>query len=144
VFNIDYFTAVLGKKSDPVSGGVNGDPVSECVRAGGSQGGRDFNLDDTADPFQQLDHLAAFQFELVMVGDMLVIAASALAKIRADWVNSVRRAPGDSAKSGSNEVFPMLNDFGLDPFPFDCQRDENDLSVEPPDAGSAKSDVMNV
>jgi hypothetical protein len=34
--------------------------------------------------------------------------------------------------------------FGLDPFSIDCERDENDFSVAPADAGSPECDVMNV
>jgi hypothetical protein len=40
--------------------GVNGDPVSKCIRVGRSEGGQDFDIREVADPLQKLDNLTAF------------------------------------------------------------------------------------
>ena len=60
MFNIHHRPAVFCEKPDLALAGVNGDPVSKCIRVGRSEGGQHFDIRQVADPFQKLDHLAAF------------------------------------------------------------------------------------
>ena len=143
-FNIHNVAAVLFKKSDFAFCGVNGDPVSECVRSLGSEGGKNLDIGDAADPLQELGHLAAFQFQLMSVGDMLVVAASAMTKIRADRVNPLGRGNDHLPELRSIKAFSAFDDFGLDSFPVDRERYKNNFSVEPADAGASERDIMNV
>ena len=78
------------------------------------------------------------------VGDMLVIAAAALAKIRADRVNPLGRANDHLPELRAVETFSVFNDFGLDSFPIDRERDEDNFSVEPSYPCAPERDVMNV
>jgi hypothetical protein len=143
-FNIYYVPAVFFKKPNPALCRMNGDPVSESIRLGGTQGGQYFDIGDAADSLQELENLAAFQFQLMKIGDMLVIAAAATTKIRANRVNPLVGANGYLSKLRPIKALPVLNDFGFDLFSIDRKRYENDFSVEPTHACSAEPDVMNL
>jgi hypothetical protein len=80
----------------------------------------------------------------MMVGEVLVITASATPKIRADRANALDRADDHVPESRPVEAFPVFEHFGLDAFSIDRERDENDFSVAPANAGSAERDIMNV
>ena len=80
----------------------------------------------------------------MMVGDVLVVTASATTKIRADRVDPLGRADDHVLELGPIEAFLVFDHFGLDSFSIDRERDENDFSVDPANAGSAERDVMNV
>ena len=142
--DIDNFPAVFFKESDPALCGVDGDPVSECIRVWGSESGQYLDIGDAANPLQELDDLAALQFELMTVGDVLVIAASALTKIRADRVDPLSRANDHLSELGPIKALFAFDHLGLDPFPIDCERYENDFPFEASYAGSAERDVINV
>ena len=79
-----------------------------------------------------------------MVRDVLVVTASATPKIRADRANSLDRADDHVPESRPIEPFPAFDHLGLDAFSIDRERDENDFSVDPANAGSAERDIMNV
>lgn len=79
-----------------------------------------------------------------MVGDMLVIAPSAMTKIRADRVNSLGRCSVHLPEHRPIEAFPVFDHFRFDSFSIDREWDENDLSIEPAYPGSSKCDVMDV
>jgi hypothetical protein len=80
----------------------------------------------------------------MMVSDVLVIAASALTKIRAERLNPLGRANDHPTEPGSIEAFSVFYYLGLDSFSIDGEWDKNDFSVEPSDPGAAKCDVLNV
>jgi hypothetical protein len=123
---------------------VNRDPVPECVRSLGSDGGKNVHIGDAANSLQELGNLAAFQFKLVIVSDMLVIAASAMAEIRANGVNPLVRGNDHLPKPRSIEVFSAFDDFGLNQLTVDRERNEDDFSIEPTYAGASERDIMNV
>ena len=79
-----------------------------------------------------------------MVGDVLVITASATPEIRADRANPLDRADDHVPESCPIEAFLVFDHFGLDAFSIDRERDENDFAVDPANAGSAERDVMDV
>ena len=78
------------------------------------------------------------------IGDMLVIAASAMTKIRADRVNPLGRGNDHLPKLRSIKAFSVFDDFGLDSFSVDRERDENNFSVESAYSGASERDIMNV
>jgi hypothetical protein len=80
----------------------------------------------------------------MMVGDVLVITASATPKIGADRANSLDRGDDHVPESCPIEAFPVFDHFGLDAFSIDRERDENDFSVDPANAGSPERDIMDV
>jgi hypothetical protein len=80
----------------------------------------------------------------MMVRDVLVVTASATPKIRADRANALGRTDDHVPESCPIEAFPLFDHFDLDAFSIDCERDENDFSVDPANASSAERDIMNV
>jgi hypothetical protein len=91
-----------------------------------------------------LSHLAAFDFQLMRIGDMLVIAASAATEIRADRFNPLGRGNEHLAKLRSIKVFSLFDDFGLNSFSVDREWDKNNFSGESAYSGASEGDIMNV
>ena len=110
----------------------------------GSEGGQYLDIGDAANPLQELDDLAAFQFKLMTVGDVLVVAASAMTKIRADRLDPLSRANDHFSELGPIKALFTFNHLDLDLFAIDRERYENDFPFKASHAGSAERDVINV
>jgi hypothetical protein len=80
----------------------------------------------------------------MMVGDVLVVAASATTKIRADRANSLVRVNDYLSEPCAIKALFVFNHFGFDSFPINRERYEDDLPLEAADAGSTEGDVTNV
>ena len=113
-------------------------------KGAGSEGGQYLDIGDAANPLQELNDLEALQFELVTVGDVLVIAASAMTKIRAKRVDPLSRVNDHLSELGPIKALFTFNYLGLDLFPIDRERDKNNFPILTAHAGSAEGDAMNV
>jgi hypothetical protein len=97
-----------------------------------------------ADPPKELGHLAAFNFQLMSVGHVLVVTAAAMAKIRADRLDSIWGGNDHLLQSRSIEAFPAFDDLRFDSFPIDREGYESDFPVETANAGAPERDIMDV
>jgi hypothetical protein len=119
------------------------DSVSKSEWAGTRHGWQHGDLLEFPDSPQKLLYLLPFEFELVVVSDMLIVAPSAMTKIFADWVNPIRRRNNHSAELGPIEPFASFNYFCGDLLSIDCERDKNSLTVHASDPFATKRNVMN-
>jgi hypothetical protein len=88
--------------------------------------------------------LAALQFQLMIVGDMLVIASPASAEVGTDRLDAVDRPQDNFLELRPVKAAPALDQFSFDPFTVYSTRYKNDFSVDPTDTGAAECDVMDV
>jgi hypothetical protein len=88
--------------------------------------------------------LAAFQFQLMVVSDMLVIASPTSAEKGTDRLGTVDRPQNNFLELRPIKAAPALDQLSFDPFSVDSKRHKNDFSVDPTDACASESDVMDV
>ena len=88
--------------------------------------------------------MAALQFQLMFVSDMLVVAPSASAEKGTDRLRTVGRRQHNFLELRAIKTPPVLDQFSFDPFSVDRKRHKNDFSVDPTDACASECDVMDV
>jgi hypothetical protein len=88
--------------------------------------------------------LAALQFQLMIVGDMLVIASPASAEVGTDRLDAVDRPQDNFLELRPVKAAPALDQFSFDPFTVYGALYKNNFSADPTDAGAAECDVMDV
>ncbi len=71
----------------------------------------DRDLEKAGDAFQGIRHVLAFVFQLLLVAEMLPLAASAEAEVRAGGVDPKRRRRKELHEPGLGVAFPLLDDF---------------------------------
>jgi len=75
------------------------------------------------------------------VVDVLIIAATTSTKIRAGWCNSMRGRFDNFGGDPSVKSLTPLDDFRLNRFPINRQRNKNCLAFEAANPGSAECDI---
>ena len=85
-----------------------------------------------------------FEFELVPVGDVLVLAAGTLGVELALRFDPVRRRRADADEVGVGEAFADVDDFDFDAFAGEDEGNEDDDAFKAPDAVATKGDVDDV
>jgi hypothetical protein len=88
--------------------------------------------------------LAALQFQLMIVSDMLVIASPASAENGTDRLRTVDRPQDDFLELRAIKTAPVLDQFSFDPFSIDSKRHKNDFPVDPTDTCAAECDIMDL
>ena len=71
---------------------------------------------DFCDPLQRLAQNASFEFQLSLVGDVLVMASAALAEVRTTSFDAVGRRFDQLRDRPAREARLLLPDLGLDSF----------------------------
>jgi hypothetical protein len=97
-----------------------------------------------ADSLYQFAYLTLLEFQLMLVRNMLVIAAPAATEIRTERLDSFHRTSQHVSEFRTIEFVLLLDDLRLDFFAIDRQRHENYFSVRPRNACAAESDVFNL
>ncbi len=98
---------------------------------------------NAADPAESLPEKSLFDVDLILVPDVLKIAAAAYRKKRAFRRLPLRGWLGDPDRPGMGVVLPPLADNDVDPLPRQGVGNENHPAVEPPEPGSARGDFLD-
>ena len=122
---------------------MNRDPVSKPVGIRTRHGWQNVNAGELSDPLQKLLYLPPFEFDLMVVSDMLIIAPAATTEIFADRRDSIGRRYNDRNEPGTIETFPLLDYRCLDLLAVDGERDEHSLALKTPDTFSAECNIVN-
>ena len=93
---------------------------------------------DAAEALEGLRDLLLLPFELLRVGEVLVLAAAAFAEEVAAGLDAMRRGDDDAHEVAAREVGGVVPDAGHDLFPREGAGDEDDPAV---DAGHALAEV---
>src|ERR1700756_2554132 len=94
-------------------------------------------------PSEKFGYLTPLQLQLILIGDMLVIASSTSAKIGTSRLDPLGRTTHHFSQFGPVETAPLLDDPGFHLFVINRQRYENDLSSSSGDPCAAERDILN-
>ena len=81
--------------------------------------------------------------KLRLVGDVLILAAAAIAKITALRLDALRRGLHHAHQPRAGKILFDLGDFRFDDFAHEHERDEHNEVVQPRDALAAERDVRD-
>jgi hypothetical protein len=116
-------------------------PVGVFARRGDDRfDGRFF---DAADALEDVDDLFVFQFELMPVVNVLVLAAGAL---RVEWTarfDAVGRGGDDADEVGGGVAFFDFDDFDFDAFTAEDERDKDNETFDATDAVATERDISD-
>jgi hypothetical protein len=85
-----------------------------------------------------------FEFQLMLVADVLVTAAAAASKVGAFRFGAMGRLCNDLLERSFGELLLLLRDSRGNLLSVDCERHENRLAFETADAVAAEGDIMDV
>ena len=104
---------------------------------------RNFIRRNFPDALEQIRYLLVLQPQLRRIGDVLILAAAARAKITALRRDALRRRLLHAKQFCPRKILFDLGDFGLNGFADQHERDEHDEIVHAPDAFATERDVVN-
>src|SRR5262252_6489910 len=134
---------IASKKSDHAILHMNCDTVAILVLLRRCDDWPQRNILELADPSEQIAHLLPFYRKLMLVIDVLVCASAALAKIRTDRCDAMRRVLLNFHQLRLGKLFFLPHDLGGNCFTVDRIRDKDSLALFTSDAFSAESDVFD-
>jgi hypothetical protein len=123
--------------------GVDSDSIPKCIGIPAGDYGRNRDVIEVTDSSEKLMHLMPLELQLMLVGDVLVIASATMPKVGAEWFDPSGRNTQHFPQFGPVKAALLLNDLGFHLLVVNCQGNENDLPAGPSDAGTAERDILN-
>jgi hypothetical protein len=96
-----------------------------------------------SDAPQRFVNLARFDFELMLVTDVLVDATAASSEVRTFWRNAMRRRIEQFVQLGFGKMLFLANDMRRNAFAINRVRKEDRFAAFASDAFAAKGDIFN-
>jgi hypothetical protein len=96
-----------------------------------------------ANPLEQIANLLVLEPELEGVVQVLVLAAAALAEVRAEWFDPVGGGSHDTKKPGPGEALLYFRDFSFHDLARSDKGNENDKILRPGDAFATEGNIVN-
>src|SRR5438067_9792325 len=116
---------IAAKETNHAVLGMNSDPVAIRIGCGRWDDWPDRDLFEFANSLQNSPDLSPLDGELMLIGNVLIAAASAASKIRTFRFDAIRRRFENVNQFGVSELFFFPDDIGRDFFAVDGERDEN-------------------
>ncbi len=148
--DFDDEAAVVAQEADDEALGelvplaADHDAVAVAEGLGGRDDGLDGGVCEAADALEEIADLLVFDGELGGVGEVLVLAAAALAEHAAPGGDTVWRGREHGEQACAGELAVHLGDFDLHPFAWSDEGDEDYEVAHAGDALAAEGDVGDV
>jgi hypothetical protein len=143
MFDIDLAIRVTPEKPDDALPRVDGDAVAISIlfRRRNDRSHRD--IFEFSYSLKNIAHLAPLDCKLMFIGDVLISASAAMAKVRALRLDPIGRRLPNIEEFGLRELFFLAHDFGRDKFTLDRVRNKDSLPAFSSYALSTESDVFD-
>ena len=134
--------AALGPESR-LAGTMDHEFISVAILTRGSHNRGDRRVGQFTDALKNVPDLGVFEFQLARIGDVLILAASALGVKFAARRNPVGGGSNDSEEIRGRESLADIHNLHFDPFPGDDKRNEDYKVIEATDAVAAESNGID-
>ena len=149
LFNIDH-EAVVGPDETDIEAlleliplAANHDSISIAVGLWTRDDWCDDARIEATNALKEIADLFVLQFELRRIGDMLILAAAAIAEVTTLGSDPLGRWLNDSQKSSAGKTFFYFRDFDLDDFADLNERNEDDKIFDSRDSFTTECDIGN-